>query len=65
MKESKKFKEIFKLKEMLDEENIEYEFKDRSVKGYDEFYQISCPNNREERYISVIEGFRNLWIKRR
>ena len=71
---SSKYKEIFRLKDMLDEANIEYEFLDRSIK--DEFisktikeidpdfsfeqYQICCPNS-ENRYISVIEGYRNIW----
>ena len=63
-----KYKEIFKLKEMLDEAKIEYEFNNRSFKNpYNadviyEFYQICCPNGgEEERYVSVIEGYRNIW----
>lgn len=37
-----KYKEIFKLKEMLEEANIPFEFIDRgvAVKGYEEGYQI-------------------------
>ena len=57
-----KFKEIFKLKKMLDEENIEYEFYTRG-EGILGRYQIACPNNNfGQRYISVIEGFRNIRI---
>lgn len=71
---SSKYKEIFRLKDMLDEANIEYEFLDRSLKDEEllknireldsdfsfESYQICCPNS-ENRYISIIEGFRNVW----
>lgn len=51
------YKEIFRLKEMLDKANIEYEFRDRNIylPPY-EHYQICCPNC-ENRYISVVEGF--------
>lgn len=56
-----KYKEIFRLKEMLDQENITYEFIEENIyfgKEY-EHYQICCPNS-EDRYISVIEGYRNI-----
>lgn len=51
------YKEIFRLKEMLDKANIEYEFRDKNIylPSY-EHYQICCPNC-ENRYISVVEGF--------
>ena len=51
------YKEIFRLKEMLDKANIEYEFRDKNIylPPY-EHYQICCPNC-ENRYISVVEGF--------
>lgn len=55
------FKEIFKLKEMLDTENIPYEFLDRSSEfsglGF-KHYQIVVykPNANKERLISVVEG---------
>lgn len=54
-----KYKEIFRLKEKLDEANIEYEFFDRSIFFDEEYYQICCPNFKD-RYISVIEGYRNI-----
>lgn len=56
-----KYKEIFRLKEMLDQENITYEFREGNVylgEKY-EHYQICCPNFKD-RYISVIEGYRNI-----
>lgn len=70
---SSKYKEIFRLKDMLDEANIDYEFLDRSLKDESilerlkemssdfslEQYQICCPNS-EDRYISVVEGWRNI-----
>lgn len=59
MEVSKKYKEIFKLKKMLEDENIEHEFIDRSITGTrynSEKYQICCPNCGEDRYISIIEG---------
>lgn len=64
-----KYKEIFRLKEMLDEAKIEYEFYDRTIicaneKDKLEFYQICCPSELE-RYISIIEGWRNFWKRRR
>ena len=56
---SSKYKEIFRLKDMLDEANIEYEFFDRNLYIAHEHYQICCPNSKD-RYISVIEGYRNI-----
>jgi hypothetical protein len=53
------FTEIFKLREMLDKSNIEYEFIDHSFKNGEynyTSYQIVCPND-ENRYISVIQSF--------
>ena len=55
-----KYKEIFKLKDMLDKENIEYEFCDRSEDFsieniHIEHYQIIIHKN-GERLVSVIEG---------
>lgn len=60
-----KYKEIFKLKVMLDKADIPYEFRDRSFINYEEhkldkpFYQIIVykPNDQEERLISVIQGW--------
>lgn len=64
-----KYTEIFKLKVMLDEENIPYEFLDRSHINYEKhelekpFYQIVVyyPNQEEFeeplRLISVIQGW--------
>ena len=61
-----KYKEIFKLKVMLDSGNIPYEFYDNSLIDYQEHeikypsYQIIVyyPNEEEQiRLISVIEGF--------
>ena len=53
-----KYKEIFKLKEMLERANIDFEFKKFNMNfGPEvEHYQICCPNC-ENRYISVVEGF--------
>lgn len=61
-----KYKEIFKLKVMLDKELIPYEFLDRSFIDYEKhelqfpFYQIIVYNPNEEeledRIISVIQG---------
>ena len=61
------YKEIFKLKVMLDNANISYEFFDRSLINYDihslekPFFQIIVYDprwiNRDFRLISVIEGF--------
>lgn len=53
------FKEIFKLREMLDKSKIEYEFIDHSFKNGEynyTSYQIVCPSNKN-RYISVIQSF--------
>lgn len=50
----KKYKEIFKLKDMLEKEGIEYEFYDRSI--HREHYQILIHKN-GERLVSVIEGY--------
>lgn len=56
------YKEIFKLKVLLDKANIQYEFFDRSFINYDEhslqypFYQIIVYKNNGDRLISVIEG---------
>lgn len=67
MKIETKYKEIFRLKEMLDKENIQYEFfdnccKDEALKSitgnYFEHYQICLPGKTEDRYLSVIQGFR-------
>lgn len=65
--ESNKYKEIFKLKKMLEDEGIPFEFIDRSFKDDDimklypdlwESYQLCYPSNdRKERWISVVEGF--------
>ena len=60
-----KYKEIFRLRDMLDKAKIKYSFNDRgkefSRAGIDvEHYQICCPRNKM-RYISVIERFWNLW----
>ena len=57
MKTETKYKEIFKLKQMLDKENIKYEFYDDSIGDF-KHYQICCPDNTKDRYISVIEGYR-------
>ena len=65
MKASQKYKEIFKLKKMLEEANIPFDFIEGC--GYPkeykklypdilERYQICYPSN-ENRWISVIEGF--------
>ncbi|MDU2112609.1 MAG: hypothetical protein E7E92_08840 [Clostridiales bacterium] len=56
-----KYKEIFKLKDMLDKENIEYEFCDRSEEFsvgniHREHYQVLIYKN-GERLVSVIEGY--------
>lgn len=63
------YKEIFKLKVMLDKANIPYEFLDRSFIDYDEhklqypFYQIIVYEPNQEdieepiRLISVIQGY--------
>ncbi len=55
------FKEIFKLKSMLDTANIEYEFYDRSILSKDIQqlqYQIIIykDKNKKHRLISVIQG---------
>lgn len=53
-----KYKEIFKLNEMLTEAKIEHQFIDRGhpeIMPEFESYQILCPNDKD-RYISVIEG---------
>ncbi len=56
------FKEIFKLKSMLDTANIEYEFYDRSIIlgkeiDYLQFQIIVYKDNtKKQRLISVIEG---------
>lgn len=66
-----KYKEIFRLKEMLDKAKIQYDFLDRSVKDEKvtkileepfNFYQICCPNDKD-RYISIVEGWR--YIRKR
>ena len=59
------YKEIFRLKKMLEDEKIEHEFKDRSYGNDYEFYQICCYDSNKQRYISIIEGERNLWLRRR
>lgn len=56
----KKYKEIFKLKDMLKKEDIEYEFYDKSEDFsieniHIEHYQIIIHKN-GERLVSVIEG---------
>jgi len=57
------YKEIFKLKAMLDAENIDYEFYDRSITGLkDEFntlhFQIIIykDKDKKQRLISVVQG---------
>ena len=56
-----KYKEIFKLKKMLEDANIPFGFSDHSVEsktfttGKFEHYQICYPNN-VNRWVSVIEG---------
>lgn len=53
-----KYTEIFKLKEMLEKENIsfEYENQTQTIRGMKfERYQICCPKF-ENRYISIIQG---------
>lgn len=65
MKVSRRYKEIFKLKRMLEEAGISFDF----IEGYGysekirkmlpdicEHYQICYPS-KEDRWISVIEGF--------
>lgn len=60
-----KYKEIFKLKRMLEKEGIPFEFFDRFNEFPDmkkicpdfEHYQICYPRQGEGRWISVIEGF--------
>ena len=50
---NEKYKEIFRLKNMLDKAGIEYEWIERDeVNGY----QICCPSD-ADRYISVVETF--------
>lgn len=58
MKTKYDFKEIFKLQEMLQKDNIELEFIDSTFKMQDReytAYQICCPNS-DDRYISVIQS---------
>ena len=50
-----KYTEIFKLKKMLEEEGIAFEFRDRRTPHY-EFWQIIVLREDESRLISVIEG---------
>lgn len=57
------YKEIFKLKVLLDINNIEYEFYDRSILGLNKrvdrlHYQIIIYKDKEktERLISIVEG---------
>lgn len=57
------YKEIFKLKTMLDAENIDYEFYDRSITNMkDEFNKLHFQiiiykdKDKKQRLISVIEG---------
>ncbi|MDE6946242.1 MAG: hypothetical protein K2P14_03545 [Anaeroplasmataceae bacterium] len=68
MKTSQKYKEIFKLKRMLEKENIPFEFSEGFGYDYDdlvkklypelcEHYQICYPSKGENQWISVIEGF--------
>lgn len=67
MKVSHTYKEIFKLKRMLEANNIPFEFLDRSVPNAEtislspelwEFYQIGYPSlDSKNRWISVVEGF--------
>ena len=55
-----KYNEIFKLKDMLDKEHIDYSFIDRSINKsiYTmESYQIIIYKNDGTRLISVIEGY--------
>lgn len=52
-----KYKEIFKLKEMLEELNIPFEYKNRSMDIINiELHQIAYPNFKD-RVCSIIEGF--------
>lgn len=56
----KEYKEIFRLKEMLEEASIPYEFEDRSIPQADfQSYHIGFPviNPMHEMVCSVIEGF--------
>ena len=64
MERSDRFTEIFKLDMLLNQEKIEHVLYNRSYGDF-EFYQICCPNNGEERYLSAIEGVRNFWFTRR
>ena len=52
------YTEIFKLKQMLEEADIPFEYIDRSIKGtYNHTqYQIEFPKNGTERIVSVIQG---------
>lgn len=49
------YTEIFRLRKMLDENEIPYVFNDTSCVGY-KHYQIAYPNNEDTRIVSVIEG---------
>lgn len=60
--------EIFKLKDLLENENIKFEFKDNSMnlpnimnykfdENFGKHYQICCPANNENRYVSVVQGY--------
>lgn len=54
------FKEIFKLRDMLDKANIEYKFTDRTQKcGITEYtdYHIELFDEDGIRYLSVIQSF--------
>ena len=50
-----KYTEIFKLKDMLEESNIPFEFKIREF-GADKLYQICYPKDGYRRKCSVIQG---------
>lgn len=62
MKMKYDFKEIFKLKDMLDKAGIEYEFLDHTTNignmGEWTSYQICCPcSDLKRQYISIIQSF--------
>ena len=55
------YTEIFKLKEMLEKENIQFEFVDTAKQNMINYggitaYQIAIPKNSKERIISIIQG---------
>lgn len=68
MKVSRKYKEIFKLKKMLEDANIPFEFIEGFGFADDKYLKVICPDlldhyqlcypkKGEDQYISVIEGF--------